>query len=726
MATVTSETMAPSQAEETPDPLLDCLVALTKLHGRPLTPVALTAGLPLARGGMTPYMFIRAAEGAQYSARLAKRKLSDLSELLLPAVVLLEDGNACVAIGLSSSGKGRKQVNKIRVLQPESGGEAELLVEDLERECTGEVIFVRPEFRYDARAPEVLQVRSKHWFWGTILGSWTIYRDVLVASLLINVFALASPLFVMNVYDRVVPNNALETLWVLAIGVGVLYGFDLIMRTLRSHFLDLAGRKADVLLSSRLYQKVLGLKMAVRPVSVGAFANNLREFESIREFIASASIVTVIDLPFVFLFVGAAYLLGGPIAIVPIVGMALIAIYAIIIQGPLKRSVQATVRTSSQKHATLIESLSALETVKTLGAEGALQRRWEQATGHMAKWGVRSRALSTSVLSFATFVTQMNTVGVVVFGVYLIADGEMSMGALIAVVILSQRALAPMAGVANLATRYHQARTALGTLNDIMAMPEERPVGKVFVRRPSLSGEIEFQNVKFEYPDAPLSALVDVSFSVKPGEHVALIGRIGSGKTTIQRLVMALHDPTGGAVRLDGVDVRQIDPADLRRSIGYVPQDIVLFFGTLRDNITVGAPYVDDAAVLRAAEIAGLKELVDRHPMGFDMNVGERGEALSGGQRQSLAVARALLLDPPILLLDEPTNSMDNTSEAVLKAKLKEFAANKTLITVTHRASLLELVDRIIVMDAGRLVADGPKDQVAEALRDGRIHVARP
>ncbi|MGI9335828.1 MAG: type I secretion system permease/ATPase [Gammaproteobacteria bacterium] len=726
MASVSSETIAPRLTADHTDPLLECLVALTRLHGRPLTAVALTAGLPVAPGGMTPLMFVRAAEGAQYSARIARRKLSELSALLLPAVVLLEDGNACLALEFSSTGKGRKRVDKLKVLQPESGGEAEIIVDELQQQCTGEIIFVRPQYQYDARAPEVLQVRSRHWFWGTILSSWTIYRDVLVASLLINTFALASPLFVMNVYDRVVPNNALETLWVLAIGVGVLYGFDLVMRTLRSHFLDIAGRKADVLLSARLYQKVLGLKMAVRPVSVGAFANNLRDFESIREFIASASIVTIVDLPFVVLFVGTAYLLGGPVAFVPLAGMALIAIYGVVIQGPLVRSVQASIRTSAQKHATLIESLSALETVKTLGAEGPLQRRWEQATGHMAKWSVRTRALSTSVLSFATFVTQLNTVGVVVFGVYLIADGEMSMGALIAVVILSQRALAPMAGVANLATRYHQARTALSTLNGIMTLPEERPAGKVFVRRPDLKGEIVFQNVSFEYPEASLNALTDVDFTIKPGEHVALIGRIGSGKTTIQRLIMALHDPTDGAVQVDGVDVRQIDPADLRRSIGYVSQDIVLFYGSLRDNITAGAPYADDADVLRAAEIAGLRELVDRHPLGFDMNVGERGEALSGGQRQSLAVARAVLLDPPILLLDEPTNAMDNTSEAALKVKLKEFARGKTLIAVTHRASLLELVDRIIVMDTGRVVADGPKEQVAEALREGRIHVARP
>ena len=702
------------------DPLLDCLVLLTKHHQRPFTADALSAGLPLEENRLTPALFSRAAARAGLSSRLVKRQLEKISNLLLPAVLLLEGRQAALLWRID------RAKATAWLAFPESGeGEREIDLTALAESYTGYAILVQAEHLFDERTEAVFDLRARHWFWGTMAQSWRIYRDVLIASMLINFFALASPLFVMNVYDRVVPNNAVDTLWVLAIGVAIVYLFDLLMRLLRGYFIDTAGRKADVVLSAMIFQKVMGIKMEARPTSVGSFANNLREFDSIRDFITSATITTIIDLPFVLLFIMVIWFVGGPIAYIPIVAIPIVIIYGRIIQGPLRRAVEQVFRTASEKNAALIESLTALETVKATGAEGRLQSKWEKAVAHLAHWGMRSRLLSQSAVNLAVFLQQIATVGVVVLGVYLIGQGELSMGGLIACVILTGRAMAPMAQVANLSSREYQARAALQSLNRIMALPVERPHGKTFLHRPELEGSIEFQEVSFSYPHQETRALDRVSFRISAGEKVAVIGRIGSGKTTVQKLVMGLYEPVEGAVRVGGTDVRQIDPADLRRNIGYIPQDVLLFFGSLRDNIALGAPYADDEAVLRAAEIAGVAEFANRHPQGFDMVIGERGEGLSGGQRQEVAVARALLNDPAILLMDEPSNSMDNASEQQLKKGLSTYLKDKTLILVTHRAALLELVDRVIVVDQGRVVADGPKAQVMTALQLGKLKVSK-
>ncbi len=710
----------PSEALSFDDPLLRCLVLLTKLQHRPFSADALSAGLPLENHRLTPDLFIRAAQRAGLSARVVKRPLAKISSLILPAVLLLDKEQACVVLEINPV-KG-----KARILQPETGeGEQELSLQELEQHYLGHAIFVWPEHRFDERTPETLHIPTRHWFWGTLSKSWRIYRDVLVASLLINLFALASPLFTMNVYDRVVPNGAIETLWVLALGVSIVFVFEAVMRALRGYFIDVAGMKADVLLSAMIFEKVLGVKMEVRPASVGAFASNLREFESIRDFITSATITTLIDLPFLFLFLLVIAFIGGPLVIVPAVGIVLIGLYGLIIMMPLRKAIENTYRASAQKNATLIESLTGMETIRTLGAEGPVQRKWEQAVGYIAQWGVRSRLLSTSAVNVSTFLQQLASVAVVILGVYLIVENELTMGALIACVLLSGRAMAPMGQVASLATRYHQTQAALKGLNDIMALPTERNAKNSFVHRPRLEGRIEFHDVSFSYPKQDIEALTNVSFTIEHGERVAIIGRIGSGKTTLEKLIMGLYEPSKGAIRIDGIDVRQVDPADLRRNIGYVSQDIMLFFGTVRKNITLGAPHADDRTLVNAAEIAGVTEFVNRHPLGFDMPVGERGEGLSGGQRQAISIARSLILNPPILVMDEPSNSMDNTSEERLKTRLAELTRNKTLILVTHRASMLDLVNRLIVIDNGKVVADGPKERVLEVLKQGNLHATR-
>ena len=709
----TAENMQ-SAANET-DILLDCLILLTELENRPFTAEALRAGLPLVDNRLTPELFVRAAKRAGFTSRINARQITDIPAQVLPSVLLLKNNDACVLMSLD------KVAGQAEILVPGEEGARSVSIAELELIYTGHAIFVQREHQFDDRTPEVIDVRSRHWFWGAISDAWPIYRDVLLASFLINLFALVSPLFIMNVYDRVVPNNAIETLWVLAIGVAIVLIFDFIMKSLRGYFIDIAGKKVDVTLSALIFEKVMGLKMLARPTSVGAFANNLRAFEGIRDFITSATISTLVDLPFVILFLIVIAWIGGPLVFVPIAAIPIIVLYSMFIQSSLREAVDHTFRGASQKNAMLIESLAATETIKSLGAEGVMQQKWESAVGYISTWSLRARLLSTSTVNVATLVQQLSMIAVVVYGVYLIGDRELSIGGLIATVILTGRALAPTGQLANLAAQYHQSKAALTSLNDVMALPVERPADKTFVNRPKLEGAITFHDVNFTYPNRDDKSLSEVSFSLKKGEHIALIGRIGSGKTTIEKLIMGFYEPQDGAIRIDGIDIRQIDPVDLRRSIGYIPQDITLFYGSVRDNIVYGIPNADDAAMLRAAHIAGVTDFVNAHPLGFDMPVGERGEGLSGGQRQAIAIARALLLDPPILLMDEPSNAMDNSTEEQFKQRLGEIISDKTLILVTHRASLLDFVKKLIVLDNGKIVANGPKNDVLEALRQGRL-----
>jgi ATP-binding cassette, subfamily C, bacterial LapB len=699
-----------------PDPLLDCLLEVCRLHGHGASRAALSAGLPLADGRLTLELVERAATRVGMTSRLQRLKLDDVDAATLPVILLLRDNKACVLTGWDA------QEQKAHVLLPETGqGSVTLSREELERRHTGVVLFVRPHFRFDARTPEVRKGRSGHWFWGALLEQRFVYRDVLWAALLINVFALAFPIFSMNVYDRVVPNNAVETLWALAIGVLLVLCADLFMRSLRSHFVDEASARIDVQISATLMERVLGMKLEYRPDSVGSFAANLRGFEQVRDFIASSTVTALIDLPFALLFVLVMAWISPWLAVPVVAAFVLITLVGYVLQHRLHELSETTYKASALRNATLIESLTGIETIKSQAAEGVIQARWERANAFLARMSVRMRALSAHAMYGTAWLTQLVTVAIIIVGVYLISQRELTMGALIAATMLSSRALAPAGQIVGLLMQYQGARTALESLNKVMDQPVERPVGENFIHRRELRGDIEFRNVKFAYPNGQDSALDGVSFKINAGERVALIGRVGSGKSTIERLILGLYQPADGAVLLDGIDLRQLDPADVRRNIGYVSQDVTLFYGTLRENITFGLPYADDSAVVAAAEIAGMSDFVNRHPRGFDMPVGERGESLSGGQRQGIGLARAVLHNAPILLLDEPTSAMDFSTESLITQRITSFAQNKTVVLVTHRVSLLSMVTRVIVIDGGRVVADGPRDRIMEALQSGRI-----
>jgi ATP-binding cassette subfamily C protein LapB len=708
------------QAAAASDPLLDCLAAVTRLLGNPVSNEALVAGLPLEDGQLTPALFVRAAERARLAASLHRQDLSAIARAALPVVLLLKDRQACVLVS-----KDEANATVIQGGQPDA--RRTLPLQLLAEQYAGTAIYLATALRFEAGSATERAMRVHHWFWGTLARSWPLYGEVLLASVLINVFTVLSPLFFMNVYDRVVPNRAFETFWVLAIGVLIMYVFDLVLKTLRGYFLDAAGKRADIALSATLFEQVMNMRLDAGRQSVGTLANNLREFESLREFFTSATMATLIDLPFAALFIAVIWWIGGPyMALVPLAAIPLVVLAGLALQMPLRNRILRLFAAAEAKHATLIETLGAIEVVKSLGAASHLQRKWESLVAFVASESLGSRLLSAFAVNFSAWVQLTVAVGVLAVGVYLIGDAELTLGGLIACTIIAGRSLAPLTQVASLLVRYHQAMSALAALDRIMDAPRDRPRQPSFVHRPRLRGDLQFRDVVFRYPgQVQIDALASASFSIRAGERIGVIGRVGSGKSTIAKLLVGLYQPAAGALYVDGTDVRQIDPADLRRNIGYVPQNLVLFSGTVRDNLLIGAGGIDDAALLRAAQLAGLDEHLKRHPLGFDLPVGERGEALSGGQRQAVALARALVTDPPILVMDEPTHAMDNSSEERLKTRLMHELKDKTLILITHRESLLSLVEKLLIVDSGKVMAYGPKDAVLKALADGRIPVAR-
>lgn len=700
-------------------PLLECLLVIARAHQLTVTREVLLAGLPLESLELTPSLFARAAVRAGLTSKITHRSLEQLNPALFPVVLLLNNNNACVLLSLDA--------NKARVIFPELGdASVAISLAELQTQYTGRAIYARPSERIEVRATDIgktsnQQNRDAHWFWGVIAQHKYLYRDVLLTALLINFFALVSPLFVMNVYDRVVPNHATDTLWILSLGMLIAISADFALRMMRAWFVDLAASRVDVTLSATIMERVLGMKLSERPASVGSFASGLQSFEAVRSFISSATILALVDLPFVLLFIVVVLMISWPLIFPILAGVILVMLYTAAVQHKMHLLSESSMQASAQRNATLVESLASLETLKVLGAEGRMQSIWEKTTLLVSRVGVKMRLLSGSVGNSTAWVQQAVSVVIIIVGVYQIIDGNLTQGGLIAAYMLSSRIMAPVGQTAGLLMQYHSAATALSALEQIMAKPVERPLDKQWISRPRLQGGIEFKKVAFKYPQDEREVLRDVSLKINPGERVAVLGRNGSGKTTLEKLIAGLYEASSGTVLLDGIDIRQLDPAELRRNMGYVAQDVNLFFGSLRDNIAFGATHATDEMVLEAVRLSGLTDFVNQHPLGLAMPVGEHGQLLSGGQRQSVSIARALLNDPPILLMDEPTGSMDHTSEEEFKRNLLQFAAHKTLLVITHRTSLLELVNRIIVIDGGKIVADGPKDQVVEALRQGRI-----
>ncbi len=699
------------------DPLLDSLLSLCALHQKSVSRAMLTAGLPLPEQRLTAELLPRAAARGGLQGRWLRRGLRQIPALALPAMLLLKGGRCAILLAWEDDGRARIMPSETE------GGEVTVTAELLEADYSGEVFFAQPQHKLDLGRGELIP-RTQRWFRDTLLRSRWLYIDAVAASLLINVIGLLVPLFTMNVYDRVVPNQAEATLWVLAIGISGAFFFDLLLKTLRGLCLDLAGKKTDLIISATLFERIVGMAMKHRPARVGSFAQNIHEFQSLRDFLASLTLASVIDLPFTLLVLLVIALIGGHLAWIPLLAFPLAFAINWALQKPLVETIDRTLALSAERQSSLIETLAGLDAVKVNNAESERQYQWEQTIGTLSRLELRVKMLSSLAMNLTLLLQQMAGVLMIVLGVYLIIAGDLSMGGLIACYMLNGRALGPLTQMAGLLTRYQQAKLTMTNVEQMMALPQERVEDERPLKRQNLQGAIEFRKVDFSYPNQQQAALKGINLVVRPGEKIGIIGRSGSGKSSLAKLIVGLYQPEAGSLLVDGIDSRQLDVSDLRHNIGYVPQDIQLFAGTLRDNLVSGARYVEDDLVLQAAELAGVHEFARLHPEGYEMQVGERGQNLSGGQRQNVALARALLLDPPILLLDEPTSSMDNTGEERLKQRLQSLLANKTLLLVTHRASMLSLVERLVIVDRGQIIADGPKEVVMDALKRGQISVS--
>ncbi|MFC0587789.1 type I secretion system permease/ATPase [Novosphingobium aquiterrae] len=565
---------------------------------------------------------------------------------------------------------------------------------------------------------EVPKGRIAPWLSGPLRKNRAIYTRVALAAVMINVFSLITSLFTMTVYDRVVPNNATDSLIGLTLGLALILCFDFALKLLRAYFVDVAGARIDRDIGKSIFQQILDMRLDLGRSSTGGLAGLVREIETLRDFFASATLTALVDLPFIFITLAVIAMIGGNIVWVPLLLIPVVIITALVAQPVMQKLSAETLGEALGKQAVLVETIGSLETVKSANAGDMLAERWDKAVMGHAGVSLRQRLVSTISINMAGTMQTVAYTGVVIFGVYAIQARTLTMGGLIACSILSSRAVAPLATIAQLLTRINSARTAYRQIDKMMAQPPEGPAGEG-IRLQNLAGAIEFRDVDFRYPGAPELALTKVSFRINPGEHVALIGPIGSGKSTIARLIIGLYPPASGLVLIDNTDIRQFTPPSLRAKVGALFQDNVLLTGTIRDNIMLGRDDVDDAEMLRAAQVSGAHDFISQIPNGYDLRLHDRGEGLSGGQRQAIAMARALVGKPPILVLDEPTSSVDTETEARLMQRLKGEFAGRTLILITHRPSLLSLADRVIVMARGRVAMDGP---TADVLRQ----VSRP
>lgn len=674
--------------------------------------------MPLVEGKLTPDLFVRAAERAGFSARIVKRSLSGLHDGLLPAVLVLDGNQTAILV--------QRQHKKAEVIYPETGEGAKWVeAKTLDADYAGYAIVIQPAFQFEERSLERTgPKRARSWFWGTLWKFRRFYGRVAIASVVLNVFALASSIFIMTVYDRVIPHQAFETLYVLAWGFGVVLVFEFILRLLRALFVDRASQRADVLLAGALYEHILGVKFSSRPGSAGAFASQVRSYETLREFFTSATLIALVDLPFVLLFVFVVYLLGGIMALPLLIAVVLTLLMGLILQWPLAKAVRQGHMAANQRHALVVEAVTSLETIKAVRAESEMQRRLEDSVRGSSSADANSRWIASVATSIAAFMQQATTIALVVIGVFQIMEGNLTMGGLIATVILTGRGMAPLARVTGLFTRLQQSMVALKSLNEVIALPAERTEqGEVKAGVPDFKAAVSLRGVQFAYSEEAAPALDDVSLEIKPGERVAIMGRVGSGKSTVLKLALGLLEPNEGIVQVSGLDLRQVDPADLRRHVGYVSQHATLLYGTVGSNIIAGVPWASEEQLWDAAKIGGVENFIRSHPQGLQMPVGERGEQLSGGQRQAIAIARAFVADPELLLFDEPTSGMDvNSQREFIQQLLAWLEARKeaTLIIATHRIELLQAVDRVVVLGDGKVHRDGPRDQVLADMLPGK------
>ncbi len=692
--------------------LIEAFVDVTARRRKPVGAAEVLRRLPFDERGMTLTSLREVAPALGFEVHIVTMPIEAVPAIALPVIIFDTDGHAMVLTSMSV------RRNVARVAMPATGpGERQITLTELAKQHAGVVVYLKPEAQTNQpTAQGKFSGDRAHWFWSTFRAFWRDYTQVVMAALLINVLGVAAPLFVKNVYDRVIPNLAIPTLWALTAGVLLALVLDVILRALRSSVVDATGRRVDLAVSGRLFAHVLGLRLESRPATTGGLASQMRDFDSVRDVMTSSTLIALTDLAFIGVFLGVMWLIVGPLAMVPLIAVVVVLLCAMLIQLPLARAVKASQVDSARRHSILVEAAGSVETIKSIGAEGFLRRSWNEAVAATSRSTTTARFWANLSGNMVVFVNQAVSIATVVWGVFLVLDGTITVGSLIAASILSGRVLAPLGSVVQTLARALQAWSAFRTLDALMSAPVE-PAAAPDGSRPR-AGEISLRAVSLTYPGASTAALDRIDLKIGKGERVGLIGRIGSGKTSIGRLLSGLYQPTSGQILIDGVDIRQFG-ADIRSLVGFCQQDTELFSGTLRENIAMGAPDARQDVIERAARIAGVEAFSARMPLGLATPVAERGRSLSGGQRQAIGLARIIVREPKILFLDEPSSAMDTSTERVLVANLRrELNPDVTLLISTHRDGLLELVDRLVVFDNGRIILDGPRAEVIERLRE--------
>ncbi len=694
------------------DPLLTAMAQCMLLNGRDVGTDTLLAGLPLPLDGrLTPPLAVQAAETQGFRAKLSRQALDRIASELLPCVLFLKGRGACVLVG--------KDRDTARIIRPESSEDPQdVALTDLTKEFDGHVLLLREDpDAADASTPEPTPM-PRHWFWSAARQYWPEYSQVILASVVVNILALATPIFTMTVYDRVFPNAALITLWSLVAGIALAMVFDGILKWVRAGVVDRVGRSVDQAVSSTLFRHISDLRLDDRSVPTGAMINTLKDYEQVRDFFSSQTVATLTDFCFGLFFVAVIYYIGGPLAYPPAIAYVLVLVFGLVILWPLRAASDKARQTTGNKNAVAVEAVSELETLKSIAGQGRMQARWERQVADSGAAVEHSKKLATFATTMTGLAQQASSVGIIVIGVYLALEGQVTMGAVIASMILSGRALAPTAAVASLFVRAGFAFSTLKSLNQLMARPSDAQPRKNAINASLDTGAYQLDGVGLSYPDATLPSLTDVSLRIAGQERIGVIGAVGAGKTSLVRLLAGLLHPSTGIVLLDGLNIDQLSPARVRSQVQLVPQDAVLFSGTLAENIAFGATAVSGDEIMRAARAAGVDQFAAQHPEGFSMPIAERGRNLSGGQRQMVALARALLANPRVLILDEPTSSMDTQTEAIFIRRLGQILTERpmTLIVSTHRMGLLSLVDRLILLDKGKIRADDDKQTVLKTL----------
>lgn len=703
------------------------LAIATKLLNQPIAEEALAANVARDRNlNANLQSLAEVLRSYGFENHISRRKLLEIPSLAMPAVIILHNDEAAVI----SEVKGRGEDRIYTVRQGDSPAH-EVSHKDLETKYLGFCWFIKPKLTTDHRSELPEYHLPKAWFWKVIGRFKKYYYQVILASFLINILALVSSLYVMNVYDRVIPNEAYSTLWVLSIGVFIAIAFEFIAKMIRSHLTDIAGKKADLIISSALFRRVMALRLIERPISSGSYANNLRDFEAVREFMTSASLLVLVDAPFLLLFLFVMFVIGGKLVIVPAVTCALVLLISFAVQPTLAKRVNESMKEASQRQGLAVEAVEGIETLKVNNATNWAQQRWDRLNALTATSSMKVKKINEFVSNFTVGLQQLNTVGLVVVGTYLIHDdvveARITMGAVIASVILSGRALSSLGKIAGLAIRFQQAKNALKGVNAIVERPIERDPERSYVTLDQVQGQLTFNNVVFQYSKDTQLAISNLNLTIRPGEKVAILGRIGSGKSTLLKLASGLYEPSGGNILLDNVDIRQIDPNFLRDKVTLLNQSPRLFLGTLRENLDLARMdgYSTDQELLGALRNFHLDQLVRNHPKGLDMPLGEDGLGLSGGQKQIVSLARLTLRHPRVVLLDEPTTGLDEQTEQQALGVLAQWARDKTLVVVTHRLQVLPMVNRVVVVDNGRVVIDGPRDAVITKLRENEERQAQ-